>query len=52
MAHSDQGISRRDGGSARALAQGLGWFSIGLGVAELLASERLARFLGMEERTD
>lgn len=36
---------------AHALAQGLGWFSIGLGVAELVAPDRLARFLGMEEHT-
>ena len=43
----------RDGkGSTAALAQGLGWFSIGLGVAELVAPERLARFLGMAERTE
>jgi hypothetical protein len=38
--------------SAHALAQGLGWFSIGLGVAELVAPGNLARFLGMEERTE
>jgi len=37
-----------DEGSAHGLAQGLGWFSIGLGVAEAVAPERLARFLGME----
>ncbi len=43
---------RHDGpaASAHALAQGLGWFSIGLGLAEFLAPERLARSLGMEER--
>jgi hypothetical protein len=38
--------------SAHALAQGLGWFSIGLGIAELLAPRNLARFLGMEDRTE
>ena len=43
---------RSDGHSAHALAQGLGWFSIGLGLAELLAPGNLARFLGMEERTE
>jgi hypothetical protein len=43
---------RSNGASARALAQGLGWFSIGLGIAELAAPGSLARFLGMEERTD
>ena len=34
------------------MAQGLGWFSIGLGLAELVAPGLLARFLGMEERTE
>jgi hypothetical protein len=37
---------------AHALAQGLGWFSIGLGVAELVAPDRLARFLGMAEHRE
>jgi len=37
--------------STLALAQGLGWFSIGLGLAELLAPRSLARFLGMEQHT-
>jgi hypothetical protein len=37
---------------AQGLAQGLGWFSIGLGVAELVAPRHLARFLGMEGRDD
>jgi hypothetical protein len=31
-----------------ALARGLGWFSIGLGLVELLATRRLTRALGME----
>lgn len=31
----------------RELAQGLGWFSIGLGLAEVLAPQSLARALGM-----
>jgi hypothetical protein len=39
-------------GSAHALAQGLGWFSIGLGLAQLVAPGNLARFLGMEERDE
>ena len=43
---------RSDGPTVHTLAQGLGWFSIGLGVAELAAPGTLARFLGMEERTD
>ena len=34
-------------GSAGALAQGLGWFSIGLGLTELLAPHLLSRALGM-----
>lgn len=33
------------------LARGLGWFSIGLGLTELLAGRRLARALGMEPRS-
>jgi threonine dehydrogenase-like Zn-dependent dehydrogenase len=51
MAHHDHGVARRGGsnGSALALAEGLGWFSVGLGLAELVAPERLARFLGMDE---
>lgn len=32
------------------LARGLGWFSIGLGLAEILAARRIARSLGMEGR--
>lgn len=35
---------------AAMMAQGLGWFSIGLGVAELLGAQRLAHALGMPER--
>ena len=31
-----------------AMAQGLGWFSIGLGLAEVLAPRTLARSLGMD----
>jgi hypothetical protein len=51
MAHRQQEFQSRDGNGSLALAQGLGWFSIGLGVAELMAPEQLARFLGMEEHT-
>jgi hypothetical protein len=43
---------RVDSDSAHVLAQGLGWFSIGLGLAEVAAPGTLARFLGMEERTE
>lgn len=44
----DLGPERRlDDG--RTLARGLGWFSIGLGLAELLAPERITRFLGVDD---
>jgi hypothetical protein len=35
----------------KTLANGLGWFSIGLGLYELLAPRHLARTLGMEDQT-
>jgi hypothetical protein len=35
-------------GSADRLARGLGWFSIGLGLAELIAPRQITRALGME----
>ncbi|MDB5597662.1 MAG: cyclase dehydrase [Hyphomicrobiales bacterium] len=35
---------------ARGMATSLGWFSIGLGLAELLAPREIARFLGLEGR--
>jgi hypothetical protein len=41
-----------NGDSARTMANGLGWFSVGLGLAEVVAPHSLARFLGMEERAD
>jgi hypothetical protein len=34
----------------RTLARGLGWFSIGLGLVELLAPERITDFLGVDDR--
>jgi hypothetical protein len=34
------------------LARGLGWFSIGLGVAELMAGRTIARWMGMEDKTN
>jgi hypothetical protein len=52
MARRHQRYGRRNGDGALALAQGLGWFSIGLGLAELVAPGHLARFLGMEERAE
>jgi hypothetical protein len=45
-------VAGRSANSAHVLAQGLGWFSIGLGLSELLAPHSLARFLGMEERSE
>jgi hypothetical protein len=36
----------------KTLARGLGWFSIGLGLAELVAPEQIARWLGMEDKTE
>ena len=41
------GGGRQPGWAAEDLAQGLGWFSIGLGLAEVLAPGALARTLGM-----
>ena len=32
------------------VARGLGWFSIGLGVAEIVAGREIGRALGMEEK--
>ena len=40
--------SSRANGSVMALARGLGWFSIGLGLAEMLAPRMLGKQLGME----
>jgi hypothetical protein len=53
MIHRSNGHGRRadSGSSLHALAQGLGWFSIGLGLAEVLAPRQLARSLGMDEHT-
>lgn len=39
------------GEGARQLARGLGWFSIGLGLAELLAPDTLARMVGARPHT-
>src|SRR5947208_1082336 len=38
----------RPNGSAMALARGLGWFSIGLGLAEMLAPRMLTEQMGMQ----
>ena len=42
---------RLDHHRAHRLADGLGWFSIGLGLAELIAPRSLGRLLGMEEHS-
>ena len=45
----DLGTERRvDDG--KALAKGVGWFSIALGLAEVIAPDRIAGELGMEDR--
>ncbi|PWC36121.1 cyclase dehydrase [Azospirillum sp. TSO35-2] len=36
---------------ADSMARGLGWFSIGLGAAELVAGRSLARWMGMEDKS-
>jgi hypothetical protein len=36
--------------AVRRLAAGLGWFSLALGVTEVVAARRMARWLGMEDR--
>jgi hypothetical protein len=47
----DLAVERRlDDGEA--LANAMGWFSLGLGALELAAPGRLARYLGMEDRTN
>jgi uncharacterized membrane protein len=43
-------VKRHDiGGRSEALARGLGWFSIGLGIAEIVAPNRLSRLIGVDE---
>jgi uncharacterized membrane protein len=37
-------------GNAEGLVQGLGWFSIGLGLAEVLAPAKVARLVGMKDK--
>ena len=46
--HARSGHHRSSQGSADTLARGLGWFSIGLGLAEVLAPRTLTRSLGMK----
>jgi hypothetical protein len=48
MTRNNEGGRHRPDKAAQALASGLGWFSIGLGLAEVIAPKSLARTLGME----
>lgn len=44
--------NHRNGGSIeQRIAEGLGWFSIGLGLAELIAPGRVARFIGVHDES-
>lgn len=43
--------TERKMGDGRTLANGIGWFSIGLGLYEVLAPRHLGRTLGMEDKT-
>jgi hypothetical protein len=45
-------MGQHNSNGAHRLAQGLGWFSIGLGLTELLAPRAVGRFLGMEEHAE
>ena len=45
-----QGGSRR--GNSERLAHGLGWFSIGLGLAQLVTPRRLAQLIGVPDNDD
>lgn len=42
----------RNGRDAERLARALGWFSIGLGLAQLAAPRRVARLIGVSEREE
>jgi uncharacterized membrane protein len=46
MAHGES-----QNGNRGLIANGLGWFSIGLGVAEVLAPEKVAQLIGIKGRT-
>jgi uncharacterized membrane protein len=51
MADGNQRMTQRatTRGYEERLAQGLGWFSIGLGMAELLAPEKLGKLIGVKD---
>lgn len=44
--------TERRSDDGRTLARGLGWFSIGLGLAELAAAGRMCDYFGMEDREE
>ena len=48
MSHQTNNSAALSPQSAQTLAQGLGWFSIGLGLTEIMAPRSLTRALGME----
>src|SRR5690349_6765686 len=50
MATTTSTLPRVGGDSVDRLARGLGWFSLALGAAEILAPRRLAAALNMPER--
>ena len=55
QARRDGGMVRRrtsSGSAAQQLANGLGWFSIGLGLAELVAPRSVAKFVGVRDDED
>lgn len=45
-----QGEAQPPGGNTEQLARALGWFSIGLGVAEVVAPGKLAELIGVENK--
>ena len=45
--HLEPGLPKTNG---KRLAKGLGWFSLGLGMTELLAPRFIARISGVSER--
>lgn len=45
-------LGQLSAGDGQGLAQGLGWFSVGLGLAELAAPEAVARLIGVEDDED
>jgi len=47
--HTREQRRAQQNGIGDRLATGLGWFSIGLGAAELLAPSKVARFIGLED---